>query len=79
MEFAIPTAGRAPDLGAIERELCALDPAALIDLDASGQTIRISASTTDGELLACLRRAGLAVAADEVTRLPSVCCGGCGG
>ncbi len=79
MEFAFRTTGRAPDLAAIEREIAALDPAVLLDFDASENTVRISTSATDGELLACLRRAGLSADADDVTRLPSVCCGGCGG
>ena len=79
MEFALRTTGRAPDLAAIEREIAALDPAVLLDFDASGSTIRISTSATDAELLACLQRAGVQADADDVTRLPSVCCGGCGG
>lgn len=79
MEFALRTTGSAPDLAAIEREIAAFDPAVLLDVDASGRTVRISTSASDGELLACLRRAGLAVTTDDVTRLPSVCCGGCGG
>ena len=79
MEFALRTTGHAPDLAAIEREIAELDPAVLLDLDASGRTVRISTSASNDELLACLQRAGIAAGPDDVIQLPSVCCGGCGG
>lgn len=79
MQFTLLLAGRAPDLTPIERGIVELDPAALLDLDASGQAIRISTVATAHELLACLRRAGVATDADDIIRLPSECCGGCGG
>lgn len=79
MQFTLRLTGPAPDLAAIEREIGALDAAALLDLDGSGQAIRISTLATGHELLACLQRAGVAAHADDITRLPSQCCGGCGG
>ena len=79
MEFSLRTTGATPDLAAIERRLVMLDPAALLDLDASGRTVRISTAATGDELLACLRSAGLAAGADDLVQLPSVCCGGCSG
>ena len=79
MEFSLRTAGGPPDLTAIERQLVALDPAALVDLDAGGTTVRISTAATGGELLACLRQAGTAGDAGDLVQLPSVCCGGCSG
>ena len=79
MEFSLRTTGATPDLAAIERHLVALDPAALVDLDASGMTVRISTAATGDELLDCLRVAGLAGDADDLVQLPSVCCGGCSG
>ena len=78
MEFSLRTAA-APDLAAIERHLLALDPAALADLEPGGTAVRISTAATGAELLACLRRSGLAVAADDLVQRPSVCCGGCSG
>ena len=45
MEYTIRTAGPAPELDLIERELAALDPAALLDLDSSGSAVRISTTT----------------------------------
>ena len=79
MEFSLRTIGAPPDLAAIERQLVALDPAALVDLDAGGTTVRISTAATGSELLACLRRAGAAADANDLVQLPSVCCGGCSG
>ena len=79
MQFALRTAGGAADLAAIERELVALDPAALLDLDASGRGVRISTAATWRELLDCLRMAGAAADDEDLAQLPSECCGGCGG
>lgn len=79
MQFELQVDGYSPDLAAIEFAIAALDPALLLDLDAFGRTIRISTSLTDAELLACLRHAGAPAAPERLTRLPSQCCGGCGG
>lgn len=79
MEFSLRFADQTPDLVAIGRELSAVDPSALFDLAASGQSVRISTMATEQELLDCLRAAGVDAVADDITRLPSVCCGGCGG
>ena len=79
MQFALRTAGAAPDVTAIERELAALDPAVLLDFDPGRHTVRISTSATPGELLAGVQRAGIAANADDLVQLPSECCGGCGG
>lgn len=79
MEFSLRIAGRVPDLVAVGRELAAVDPSALFDLAAGGRAVRISTLATEQELLDCLRAAGVDAATDDITRLPSVCCGGCGG
>ena len=79
MEFSLRTNSVAPDLAAIERRLVALDPAALVDLDADGRTVRISTAATASELLASLRLAGTAADPGDLLQLPSVCCGGCSG
>jgi hypothetical protein len=72
-------ASASPNLGAIQHALAALDPSALLDLDASGRTIRISTLATQGELLACLHAAGTRDPLQHLLQLPSDCCGGCGG
>lgn len=77
MEYTFRTAGPAPELDLIERELAALDPAALLDLDSSGSAVRISTWVTQRELLDCLRAAGVDIAPGALEPLPSVCCGGC--
>ncbi|WP_156087870.1 hypothetical protein [Lysobacter sp. Root667] len=79
MQFELCTAGHAPDLAAIEHAIVTLDPAALVDLDATGQTLRISAAVTEPELLDCLRAADVSAESHQLRPLPSQCCGGCGG
>lgn len=77
MEYVFRIAGSVPDLDRIGRELAALDPAALLDFDASGPAVRISTSATERELLASLRAAGIDARGEDLVRQPSVCCGGC--
>ena len=77
MEYVFRTAGPVPDLDQIERELAALDPAALLDLDSSGSAVRISTWLTQLELLGCLRAAGVDIPPGDLEQVPSVCCGGC--
>lgn len=79
MEFSLRIAGQSPDLASVGRELTAVDPSALFDLAANGQSLRISTLATGQELLGCLRAAGVEATLDDITQLPSVCCGGCGG
>lgn len=79
MEFHYHRLGHAPDLSSIERAIAELDPAVLLDLDASGRIVRISTTLGDHDLIDCLRRAGAQVVAEDLERLPSVCCGGCSG
>lgn len=79
MEFIFHAAGSAPDLAAIEQAIAELDPAVLLDFDAAARAVRISAALGEGDLLACLRRAGVDAAPRDLERLPSVCCGGCSG
>ena len=66
-----------PDLDRIGRELAALDPAALLDFDASGPAVRISTWATAHELLAGLHGAGNPARPGDLQQPPSVWCGGC--
>ena len=77
MQFILH-AGAAPDLAAIEQAIADLDPAVVLDTDSSGRAVRISTAVTEAELLDCLQRAGVG-GAPLLTRVPSECCGGCGG
>jgi hypothetical protein len=78
MQYTL-TLGGTPDIAAIEKIVYGLDPAAVVDLETRASQLRISSLATDAELIACLREAGIAVATDALVRLPSQCCGGCGG
>lgn len=78
MQYTLAT-DTSPDPAAIEQALAALDPSALVDLDASGHTIRMSTLVTEQELLGSLRDAGVVDAPLHLARVPSECCGGCGG
>lgn len=68
-----------PDVAALDRAIVAVDPAALVDLDADGRTIRMATVLTRAEVLACLAEAGLPADDARLRQLPSVCCGGCSG
>ncbi len=67
------------NINAIVQAIAGLDPAAVVDFDASKSLVRISSVATEAELIACLRQAGVAAMAEQLVRLPSQCCGGCGG
>ena len=78
MQYTLGTS-TTPDMAAIERAISGLDPAALLDFDSRASMVRISSVATEAELLACLRQAGVDAGAGQLVRLPSECCGGCGG
>jgi hypothetical protein len=78
MQYTLRIAGTAPDTAAIERALQAIDPAAMVDIDAAGGTLRVATSMGDDEL-ATMLRAGFALDPRQLERVPSECCGGCGG
>jgi hypothetical protein len=55
-----------------------LDPASVVDLDPAG-LLRIATVIDEAAISATLVALGLPVQARDVNRLPSECCGGCGG
>jgi hypothetical protein len=79
MEYAFELPCAMPDLSPLDRAIAGLDPAALVDVDASGRTLRMATVLTRDELLSCMREAGLAAEPSRLRQLPSVCCGGCSG
>lgn len=79
MEFHVELAGATPDLKTIRDLVLAADPAALVDVDPFQTALRVAASLDADELVALLRRGGLPTDPQQVTRVPSVCCGGCSG
>jgi hypothetical protein len=79
MEFHVRLYRPISDLGTIERTIQAVDPAALLDVDPAGETLRIATGLDASELACLIGRTGYGIDPAQVTQLPSVCCGGCGG
>jgi hypothetical protein len=79
MQSTITITGLPPDIGIIEEALRAVDPSALVDIDPTGRTLRIAASIDAVQLLGVMKAAGNPVKEDQLERVPSECCGGCGG
>ena len=77
MQYLVATSQTA-SLDTISGRLNDMDPSALVDVDTAGR-LRISTLLPDAEVLLALGLAGLAIAPAELERLPSECCGGCGG
>lgn len=79
MQFRITIVEPNPDLHAIDEALRDIDPAGLVDFDAAHRAIRVSATLGTVELAIVMHQAGLPVTLDQIERVPSECCGGCGG
>jgi hypothetical protein len=79
MQYRITTPPQAVDIDAISRALREIDPAGVADLDAPRGILRISTWATDADVLSVMSEAGLPVARDQLERVASECCGGCGG
>jgi|LNAP01.1.fsa_nt_gb hypothetical protein len=79
MEFNIRLHSAQIELPAIETALQELDPAGLVDMDEQGKTLRVSANVTESELAMILGKVGCPTPLDQIERVPSICCGGCGG
>ncbi|GAB6195923.1 hypothetical protein [Lysobacter xanthus] len=78
MKFRIPDAA-AVDLADFGDRLLDADPAALLDRDPRDGALRLVTCLEPVEIVPLLDAAGLSVAPSRVERLPSECCGGCGG
>lgn len=79
MEFHIDRDPRMPALDVLEAALLEHDTAAVVDLDAAGEILRLSTWLEASQLLAVMEAAGWALQPDRILQQPSVCCGGCGG
>ena len=77
MQYRIHLLGTPIDPAAIEDALLERDPSALLDLD--GGVLRVATQLDDAGLLAALARGGCPVGEPQLERVPSECCGGCGG
>jgi hypothetical protein len=79
VEYTLPARADVPDPESLERLLHAIDTTALVDRDPLTGELRISSIASAGELVDLLRDAGCALSPSQLVRLPSTCCGGCGG
>ena len=78
MQYLVAATGGIAAVEPIADRFADLDPSALVDVDRAGR-VRISTVLPDAEVLVALFQAGLFVSAADLERLPSECCGGCGG
>ena len=79
MEFHIKLAEPLPGAECLAALVEAQDPSAIADLDVPARIWRVSTMLHSGDLVELLGRAGYPTSLTQVTLLPSVCCGGCGG
>ena len=79
MEYHIRLSGVAPDPEPIADAIRTVDPSALADIDVAANILRIATLVDKAELVALAGQAGLSVAPSQVTRIASICCGGCSG
>jgi hypothetical protein len=79
MEYHVDWLAGASSLADVEGAILDADPAAIVDLDASGHTLRVSGALATVELKAVLQGAGYAVTDRQITALPTYCCGDCAG
>ena len=78
MQFRIAATSCVTRIDTVTDRLTNLDPTALVDVDSEGR-LRISTLLPDAEVLLALGLAGLFIAPHDMQRMPSDCCGGCGG
>jgi len=79
MKFKISTHGFAIDVSVIEQALKQVDPAAMIDLEKTSSSLRVSTCLDDAELLNLISTAGYPIPSKNLQGIPSDCCGGCSG
>ena len=79
MQYMVHDPDAPSRLASIEAALVMEDPTALVDLAAGGRTLRIATLLPEAALLGILLQTGGPLAATRVERVPSECCGGCGG
>jgi hypothetical protein len=79
MEYHIPVSAPLAALEAIDDAIRDADPAALVDIDPAGTTLRISTLLPRAQVATLVTAAGYPVGITHVRQLPSICCGGCSG
>jgi hypothetical protein len=79
MEFQIALTAASPAPEVVQNATYDVDSSALVDLDMSGLIMRISSWVPASDLITVLQRTGWTVKSEQITQLPSICCGGCSG
>lgn len=79
MQLTIQSVIPAPDVARIEDALTDADPSALVDFDAAHGTLRLSTILEPTDVASVLASVGVHVEPGRISRVPSECCGGCGG
>jgi hypothetical protein len=82
MELRIERPGANLDVPALLQELLALDASAVLDRETASGALRIATLLPTAHVLQALQALqahGLALRAEDLLPLPSVCCGGCSG
>lgn len=79
MEYRINAAIATTGVEAIEQAIGEVDPAVVVGLDPSGKVLMVSTVIGDEALLSIFNQVGHGISAQQLERVPSVCCGGCGG
>lgn len=79
MEFHIDTTHAKVDAALVQEVLWQIDPASVAQLDPDGRQLRVNAETDLHELLTLLQGIDMPVDSTDITQVPSICCGGCGG
>lgn len=78
-QFRVSLSGPAPNLQVLEQALQDADPSVLLDIEPLSRVLRISTLLDEHGLLLALGRGGFPISATQLERVPSECCGGCGG
>lgn len=79
MQYTVAQIPEGLDVGLVTEILAAFDPAAVVDIDGSGSVLRLSTSLSTADVVPLLKAAGVPITRAGVERVPSECCGGCGG
>lgn len=79
MELHVQLAGTQIDPDVIQGVLLDVDPVAVVDVDRSGELLRVSAEITAAGLVGLMHQSGYPVTAAQVLEVPPFCCGSCGG
>ncbi|MEO6155477.1 MAG: hypothetical protein ABIP16_07095 [Thermomonas sp.] len=79
MEFHVNGLPGAVDMAVITGAINNIDPAAQVDIDPATGALRVNGSMSADELTTAIGSTGQDAAGLLVMKMPSHCCGGCGG